>query len=75
MVSRVNPVGRLASIKLAGRAADRPQVVADDNRGLVAVEATRKLSHPIGQNHCQHWVSLIGTRRQPRWPVGYRELC
>jgi hypothetical protein len=28
------------------RAVDRPQVVVDDNLGLVAVEATRKLSHP-----------------------------
>jgi hypothetical protein len=38
-VSRVNPLGRFASIKLAGEC---PQVVAGDNLGA----ATRKLSHP-----------------------------
>ena len=45
-VSRVNPLVRLASIKLAGEVACRPQVVAGDNLGAAAVEATRKLSHP-----------------------------
>jgi hypothetical protein len=38
-VSRVNPLGRFASIKLAG---EGPQVVAGDNLGA----ATRKVSHP-----------------------------
>ena len=28
------------------RAADRPQVVVDDNLGATVAEATRKLSHP-----------------------------
>jgi hypothetical protein len=46
-MSRVNPLGRLASIKLAGEV---PQVVAGDNLGA----ATRKLSHPATR-------SLIGT--------------
>ncbi|MFO8237844.1 MAG: hypothetical protein R6U00_06225 [Prochlorococcaceae cyanobacterium] len=44
-----------ASTPLAGwrqsswpvRGSDRPQVVAGDNLGAMAVEATRKLSHPI----------------------------
>jgi hypothetical protein len=38
-LSRVNPLGRFASIKLAG---EGPQVVAGDNLGA----ATRKVSHP-----------------------------
>jgi hypothetical protein len=42
-VSRVNPLGRLASIKLAGEGFP---VVAGDNREAMALEATRKLSHP-----------------------------
>jgi hypothetical protein len=46
-MSRVNPLGRLASIKLAGEV---PQVVVGDNLGA----ATRKVSHPAGR-------SLIGT--------------
>ncbi len=39
LLSRVNPLGRFASIKLAG---EGPQVVAGDNRGA----ATRKVCHP-----------------------------
>jgi len=39
LLSRVNPLGRFASIKLAG---EGPQVVAGDNLGA----ATRKVSHP-----------------------------
>jgi predicted HTH transcriptional regulator len=46
-VSRVNPLGRFATTKLAG---EGPQVVAGDNLGA----ATRKLSHPATR-------SLIGT--------------
>jgi hypothetical protein len=42
-VSRVNPLGRLASIKLAGEV---PQVVVGDNLGA----ATRKVSHPAGRS-------------------------
>jgi hypothetical protein len=38
-VSRVNPLGRFATTKLAG---EGPQVVAGDNLGA----ATRKVSHP-----------------------------
>ena len=38
-MSRVNPLGRFATIKLAG---EGPQVVAGDNLGA----ATRKVSHP-----------------------------
>ena len=47
LVSRVNPLGRFATTKLAG---EGPQVVAGDNLGA----ATRKLSHPATR-------SLIGT--------------
>ena len=39
LLSRVNPLGRFATIKLAG---EGPQVVAGDNLGA----ATRKVSHP-----------------------------
>jgi hypothetical protein len=46
-LSRVNPLGRFATTKLAG---EGPQVVAGDNLGA----ATRKLSHPATR-------SLIGT--------------
>jgi hypothetical protein len=38
-LSRVNPLGRFATTKLAG---EGPQVVAGDNLGA----ATRKVSHP-----------------------------
>jgi hypothetical protein len=47
LLSRVNPLGRFATTKLAG---EGPQVVAGDNLGA----ATRKVSHPAGR-------SLIGT--------------
>ncbi|MFO0139753.1 MAG: hypothetical protein ACK535_17400, partial [Cyanobacteriota bacterium] len=43
LLSRVNPLGRLASIKLAGEV---PQVVVGDNLGA----ATRKVSHPAGRS-------------------------
>jgi hypothetical protein len=42
-LSRVNPLGRLASIKLAG---EGRQVVAGDNLGA----ATRKVSHPSSRS-------------------------
>ena len=57
------------------RGTDRPPVVAGDNRGAMALEATSKTKPPIAQSHCQHWDLLIGTRRQPRWPVGCWDLC
>jgi hypothetical protein len=43
LVSRVNPLGRFATTKLAG---EGPQVVAGDNLGA----ATRKLSHPAARS-------------------------
>jgi len=42
-VSRVNPLGRFATTKLAGEC---PQVVAGDNLGA----ATRKLSYPAARS-------------------------
>jgi hypothetical protein len=42
-MSRVNPLGRFATTKLAG---EGPQVVAGDNLGA----ATRKLSHPAARS-------------------------
>jgi hypothetical protein len=46
VLSRVNPLGRFATTKLAGGDLDGPQVVAGDNLGA----ATRKRVHPAARS-------------------------
>jgi DNA replication protein DnaC len=55
------------------RGTDRPWLSPATTRGDDAGGDT-KTEPPISSGHCQHWVPLIGTRRQPRWPVRRRNL-
>ena len=74
-LSRVNPLGRLASIKLAGE----ENVIAHGCRrrqpGGNGGGSDTKTEPADSQSLCQHWVAPISTRRQPGWPVGCRDLC
>jgi len=66
-LSRVNPLGRFATTKLAGEGPGcrRRQPGGGDT----------KSEPPRCQKSDQHWLFVIDTRRQPGWPVPSGNLC